>query len=118
MVLLFVPEIHSFLPTSYGGIFESHSREYTLDDFHALQLDKMDRFLCLKKSEVVIGEDDESSSDDEEGQEDEDGDHEEGTDEEDEEETPAEVDAEVKGKVMVQTAEEAQLEKVHCIYLL
>jgi len=36
-----------------------------LDDFHALQLDKMDRFVCLKKIEVVIGEDEESTSDDE-----------------------------------------------------
>ncbi|KAF8528710.1 hypothetical protein JB92DRAFT_2696907 [Gautieria morchelliformis] len=47
----------------YGGIFESQSREYTLDDFYALQLDKMERYMCLKKSEVVIGVDDESSSD-------------------------------------------------------
>ncbi|SJL15060.1 uncharacterized protein ARMOST_18542 [Armillaria ostoyae] len=47
----------------YGGIFEKGSREYTLDDFYSLQLDKMDRYVCLKKSGVVIAEgDDESSS--------------------------------------------------------
>ncbi|KAF8587936.1 galactose oxidase [Ramaria rubella] len=60
----------------YGGIFESHSREYTLDDFHALPLDKMDRYVCLKKSEVIIGNDDESSSEDEDQEEDEEDDSE------------------------------------------
>jgi hypothetical protein len=33
-----------------------------LDDFYSLQLDKMDRYVCLKKSEVVIAENDGSSS--------------------------------------------------------
>ncbi|KAF8522643.1 hypothetical protein BU17DRAFT_44591 [Hysterangium stoloniferum] len=65
----------------YGGIFESHSREYTLDDFHALNLDKMDRYVCLKQSEVVIGADDESSDDedddDDDGDDDGEGDSEE-----------------------------------------
>ena len=63
----------------YGGIFERGSKEYTLDDFYALQLDKMDRYLCLKKSDVVIpteGEEESSSDEDEdeddEGEEDED----------------------------------------------
>ncbi|KAI9431730.1 galactose oxidase [Lactarius indigo] len=47
----------------YGGIFERGSREYTLDDFYALALDKMDRYVCLKKSDIIIPEgDDESSS--------------------------------------------------------
>lgn len=32
----------------YGGIFESGNREYTLDDFHTLDLSKLDRFTCLK----------------------------------------------------------------------
>lgn len=51
---------------SYGGIFERGKKEYTLDDFHALQLDKLDRFTCLKPSDVVIDRnaDDESSDDD------------------------------------------------------
>ncbi|KAI0058066.1 galactose oxidase [Artomyces pyxidatus] len=49
----------------YGGIFERGKREYTLDDFYALQLDKMDRYVCLKASDVVIpaGDSSESSSD-------------------------------------------------------
>ncbi|PBK88007.1 galactose oxidase [Armillaria gallica] len=60
----------------YGGIFEKGSREYTLDDFYSLQLDKMDRYVCLKQSGVVIAEgDDESSSesddDDDDGDDDE-----------------------------------------------
>ncbi|KAK0439111.1 galactose oxidase [Armillaria borealis] len=64
----------------YGGIFEKGSREYTLDDFYSLQLDKMDRYVCLKESGVVIAEgDDESSS----GSDDDDDDD----DEEDAEET-------------------------------
>ena len=50
----------------YGGIFESARREYTLDDFYSINLDKMDKFVCLKKSEIVIAkDDDESSSEDE-----------------------------------------------------
>ncbi|KAK0213836.1 galactose oxidase [Armillaria fumosa] len=59
----------------YGGIFERGSREYTLDDFYSLQLDKMDRYVCLKESGVIIADgDDESSSgsDDEEEEEDDD----------------------------------------------
>ena len=59
---------------SYGGIFERGSKEYTLDDFYALQLDKMEKYVCLKKSDVVIpteGEE-ESSSDEDDGDDDED----------------------------------------------
>ena len=54
--------------SSYGGIFEKGVNEYTLDDFYALQLDKLDLFTCLKPSNVVIDEnaDDESSDDDDE----------------------------------------------------
>jgi hypothetical protein len=54
---------------SYGGIFERGSREFTLDDFYILALDKMDRYVCLKKSDVIIppeGDDVSSSSDDDE----------------------------------------------------
>jgi len=58
----------------YGGIFEKGSKEYTLDDFYSLQLDKLDRFTCLKESDIsiVVGEV-ESSSDEEDGDGDEDG---------------------------------------------
>jgi len=56
----------------YGGIFERGSREYTLDDFHSLQLDKLDRYVCLKHSGVVISEGDEESSSDEDDDDDDD----------------------------------------------
>lgn len=36
----------------YGGILEAGSREYTLDDFYTLQLDKLDRFTCLKECKI------------------------------------------------------------------
>ncbi|KZT01046.1 galactose oxidase [Laetiporus sulphureus 93-53] len=63
----------------YGGIFERGSREYTLDDFYLLQLDKLDRYVCLKDSGITItAEGDEESSD-----EDEDEDEDEGEDDED-----------------------------------
>lgn len=60
----------------YGGIFERGSKEYTLDDFYALPLDKMDKYLCLKKSDVVIpieGEEESSSDEDDDEDDDEDG---------------------------------------------
>jgi hypothetical protein len=58
------------LLTSYGGIFKRGSREYTLDDFDTLVLDKMDRYVCLKESDIIIPEDDDGgdSSDDDEGE--------------------------------------------------
>ncbi|KAI0685730.1 hypothetical protein BC835DRAFT_1408735 [Cytidiella melzeri] len=51
----------------YGGIFERGAREYTLDDFYSLQLDKLDRYVCLKPSGIDIsaGGDESSSEDDE-----------------------------------------------------
>ena len=64
---------------SYGGIFERGSREYTLDDFYSLNLEKLDRFQCLKQSNIII-EDKESSSessdDDEDDEDDDDSDSE------------------------------------------
>ncbi|KAK0190088.1 galactose oxidase [Armillaria mellea] len=56
----------------YGGIFEKGSREYTLDDFYSLQLDKMDRYVCLKESGVVIAEGDDASSSESDGDDDDD----------------------------------------------
>ncbi|KAI6003046.1 galactose oxidase [Pisolithus albus] len=49
----------------YGGILERGSREYTLDDFYTLQLDKLDKYTCLRSMSTVIPEDVESSSGDE-----------------------------------------------------
>lgn len=64
------------LTYSYGGIFERGSREYTLDDFYSLPLDKLDRYICLKQSDVVVPRDGEieSSSDEDDEDEDEDSD--------------------------------------------
>lgn len=69
----------------YGGIVESQEREYTLDDFYTLQLDKLDRFTCLKECNIAelewkesddeddedsdSGSDDSSSDEEEEGEE-------------------------------------------------
>ncbi len=87
--------------TSYGGIFERGSREYTLDDFHALALDKMDRYVCLKKSDIIIPEgDDESSSseEDDDGGDSSDEDEDEGEGEGDEETLLGDEEAsEIKG---------------------
>ncbi|KIJ63011.1 hypothetical protein HYDPIDRAFT_113512 [Hydnomerulius pinastri MD-312] len=70
----------------YGGIFELGSREYTLDDFHSIQLDKLERFVCLKASGVVIPTEAEESSEDEDGSDESgDDDDDEGEDEMDEE---------------------------------
>ena len=38
----------------YGGIYHKGSREYTVDDFYSLSLDKLDRYVCLKEREVVF----------------------------------------------------------------
>jgi hypothetical protein len=82
---------------SYGGIFERGSREYTLDDFYSLALDKMERYVCLKKSDVIIpseGDDVSSSSEEEEEEDDDDesGDDSEEDGEGDEEVLPGEVE--------------------------
>ncbi|THH00456.1 hypothetical protein EW026_g2079 [Hermanssonia centrifuga] len=68
---------------SYGGIFERGSREYTLDDFHSLQLDKLDKYICLKDSGVVIptGDDESSSGEDDDDEQEEEEEEDEGEDE-------------------------------------
>ncbi|KAJ3560414.1 hypothetical protein NP233_g10854 [Leucocoprinus birnbaumii] len=61
----------------YGGIFEKGSKEYTLDDFYSLQLDKLDRFTCMKASTILIPDgEEESSSDEDDDDDDEDDDNE------------------------------------------
>lgn len=49
----------------YGGIHETASREYTLDDFHVLQLDKMERWVSLKECRIEGLEWNESDEEDE-----------------------------------------------------
>lgn len=50
----------------YGGIHETSSREYTLDDFHVLQLDKMERWVSLKECRIEGLEWNESDEEDDE----------------------------------------------------
>ncbi|KAF7338310.1 Galactose oxidase [Mycena venus] len=67
----------------YGGIYEKGKREYTLDDFYSIQLDKLERYTCLKESGIVIAdEDDDSSSEDDDDDEDDEDEDEEEEDEE------------------------------------
>ncbi|KAJ7685173.1 galactose oxidase [Mycena polygramma] len=70
----------------YGGIYERGKREYTLDDFYSIQLDKLDRYTCLKESGIVIADEDDSSSEDEDDEDDEDEDDDNGDKDEDEDE--------------------------------
>ena len=101
--------------TSYGGIFERGSREYTLDDFYSLALDKMERYVCLKKSDVIIpseGDDVSSSSgeDDDDDDDDESGDDSEEDEEGDEEVLPGEEEvSEIKGVKEEVVAEPASI---------
>jgi len=50
--------------SSYGGIIERGSREYTLDDFYTIQLDKLDRYICLRPISFIVPDNAESSSED------------------------------------------------------
>ncbi|EKM75215.1 hypothetical protein AGABI1DRAFT_123321 [Agaricus bisporus var. burnettii JB137-S8] len=61
----------------YGGILEKGSKEYTLDDFHLVHLDKLERYTCLKESAILIPDGEEESSSDEDDDEDDDEDEEE-----------------------------------------
>lgn len=59
----------------YGGILEMGPREYTLDDFYALSLDRLDRFTCLKPCGIALPQDGdilESSSDEDDDDDDDD----------------------------------------------
>ncbi|KAK4047007.1 Kelch repeat-containing protein 3 [Microbotryomycetes sp. JL201] len=60
----------------YGGILESGDREWTLDDFHTIALDKLDRFTCLRECVIDnewLGSDSEDDDDDDSSDEEEDG---------------------------------------------
>lgn len=90
---------------SYGGILELGPREYTLDDFYSLALDKLDRYVCLKPCDVVLpkeGEEIESSEDDDDDDDDgdDDDDEEDGGDDDDRDEDNEGVsnNGEVSGK--------------------
>ncbi|KAF9096930.1 hypothetical protein BGX29_008345 [Mortierella sp. GBA35] len=82
----------------FGGILEVKDREYTLDDFFSLNLDKMTEYICLRASEfesqLWLGEesddeeegDEDDEEDDEDDDEDDEDDEEEGGDDDEDEE--------------------------------
>ncbi|KAG9084728.1 hypothetical protein FRC06_003921 [Ceratobasidium sp. 370] len=88
----------------YGGIFERGSREYTLDDFYSLALDKLDRFVCLKPCDVQFADNDDSSED---GDDDDDDDDEEDGEEDEYEEGESEDEAAKPPHKIKKAAEEA-----------
>ncbi|KAI0090113.1 hypothetical protein BDY19DRAFT_751077 [Irpex rosettiformis] len=93
----------------YGGIFERGTREYTLDDFYSLQLDKLDKYVCLKPSEIdITAGGDSSSEDDSEDDDDQSGDGEDSEDSgHDRDETPA-AEVSLTIKKLVSLAEEIE----------
>ena len=50
------------------------SKEFTLDDFHSISLDKLDRFTCLNQCSTVLPQEGEVFSSDEDDDEDDDDD--------------------------------------------
>ncbi|KAK9727420.1 Kelch repeat-containing protein 3 [Basidiobolus ranarum] len=60
----------------YGGILEVGDREFTLDDFYSLNLDKLHEFVCIKKpnieAQVWLGENSDDDDDDDDDEDDED----------------------------------------------
>ncbi|KAL4068642.1 hypothetical protein V8B97DRAFT_1873062 [Scleroderma yunnanense] len=80
----------------YGGIIEHGSREHTLDDFHTIQLDKLDRYVCLRPISFVIPENAESSSEDDSGSDDSSNGKEEEEEEEEEEGSAGELDVKIR----------------------
>lgn len=116
---MYVVDLYSFLLLftwafrhRYGGIYERGSREYTLDDFYALQVDKMDRYICLKENNLVLpaeGEDVSSSSESEDDSDDEDS--------EEDEERPDESHKEETEEGVVVEQEQTEEEKVRQYFL-
>ena len=102
------PNTYLILSCSYGGIYEYGSREYTLDDFHSLRLDKLERYVCLKPCDVTVpkeGEVLESSSEDE----DDDDDDEEEEEEDMGEEEDGHDDVNVQAKAADQDEDEPEM---------
>ncbi|KAJ7273698.1 hypothetical protein B0H12DRAFT_1319722 [Mycena haematopus] len=95
----------------YGGIYEKGKREYTLDDFYSIQLDKLERYMCLKESRIVITEenDDSSSEDDSSNSEDDDDEEEDEENQDMDDENPAELEQVVPEIVKPTTTEQDDL---------
>ena len=58
----------------YGGILEANAKEFCLDDFFSLQLDKLDKFTCHQKCDIAELEWKESDSEDDDDDDDDDDD--------------------------------------------
>lgn len=82
----------------YGGIIERGSREYTLDDFHTIQLDKLDRYTCLRPISFVVPDNAESSSEDDSGGDDDSSIDDDSSNEKDDAEVEGGSDFEVKSR--------------------
>ncbi|BGP56211.1 hypothetical protein JCM8202_002102 [Rhodotorula sphaerocarpa] len=112
----------------YGGILEAGNREYTLADFHSLNLDKLDRYSCLREDKIDAAEwhgsdsenDDDESDSDEEGGSQSGGSDREMEDEEDDGQAPPETEpmeieidelALTEAEVAAKKAEKARLEQ-------
>ena len=70
----------------YGGIHETSDREYTLDDFYILQLDKLERWVRMRECKIEGLEWNESDEEDEEDSDDDDDDSDSDSDSEEEDE--------------------------------
>ncbi|KAF9272304.1 hypothetical protein BGZ68_002534, partial [Mortierella alpina] len=96
----------------FGGILEVRDREYTLDDFFSLNLDKMTEYICLRQSEfesqLWLGEE---SDDEEEGDEDEDDDDEDEEEDEDDEDDDEDEDEKEDEEGEAIAAESSQKDK-------
>jgi len=70
-----LPSVDNLPHGRYGGIYERGSREYTLDDFYSIQLDKLDKCTCLKEGAVIVPDvgEETSSSDEDDDEDDESG---------------------------------------------
>lgn len=99
----------------FGGILEVRDREYTLDDFFSLNLDKMTEYICLRESEfesqLWLGESTDDEDEDEDGDDDEDDEDEEDEEGEDDEEGEGEEDDEVESSVAAEVKKDKKVKK-------
>ena len=93
----------TLMTNRYGGIYETDAREYTLDDFYTLNLEKRDGFVTLRAS--GIDEEEWKGSDDEDGGDDD--------DDEDDEESSSDDEDDNDVEEMIDAAEEADDEDGH-----
>jgi hypothetical protein len=101
----------------YGGILEVDDKEYTLDDFWSINVDKMTEYVCMKSSELDeqewLGEQsDDDDEDEEDGEDDDDASDEENEEDENENESVSSKNKSRKKKKTEATVEEPEEEEV------